>query len=242
LARAPLQWQTGEVAYGAAISRRRASASWCVASSPFDPNSVANSPKPVPGIVVACRAGETVPQLAWGGVSQARGGQGLVACRMCAKHPPRVGNSLPWQQPDRFGRMRLAALVARRGGRQRAGGTVARWPCYSSGAAQLLARHCVERPGVTWPTTQRWPCYSRPAHKNNPRTVPDSGLDVSRRAGLVSGSRELPCRIHSIQWGPRHCLAALLSRAVGPGHGGRPSSGTNPQPRPGCGEAGLGGG
>ena len=42
-----------EVAYGAAISRRRASASWCVASSPLDPNSVANSPKPVPGGAVA---------------------------------------------------------------------------------------------------------------------------------------------------------------------------------------------
>jgi hypothetical protein len=56
--RSPL---TGEVAYGAAISRRRASTSCCVASSPLGPNSVANSPKPVPGIAVACRAGETVP-------------------------------------------------------------------------------------------------------------------------------------------------------------------------------------
>ena len=50
-----------EVAYGSAISRRRASASCCVASSPLDPNSVANSLQPVQGIAVACKAAETVP-------------------------------------------------------------------------------------------------------------------------------------------------------------------------------------
>ena len=63
-----------------------------------------------------------------------------------------------------------------------------------SGAAQLFARHCVEQPGVMWPTTQRWPCYSRPAQRDNPWTAPGTQLDVSGRAGLVAGSCELPCR------------------------------------------------
>jgi hypothetical protein len=77
---------------------------------------------------------------------------------------------------------------------------------------------------------------TRRPHKETTRgATPVSGLDVSRRAGLVSGSRELSCRGRGL----RHCLAALRSSDVAPGLGGRPSSGTDPQPRSGWVRAGV---